>query len=135
MPEAGEVFLGWGVDGWHTLPAEIRPDGTIVRNGVMLTPMVQEGDTFVAKVRVPSGAKIDYGFQITDKRGILDILQPLWDGNQDFQMFVSTSGVLDVKSTLSLPNELVSFKAVCSRFQGYIQRKFGSKTDPESFLD
>ena len=106
MPEAGEVFLGWGVDGWHTLPAEIRPAGTIVRNGVMLSPMVQEGDTFVAKVRVPSGAKIDYGFQIKDKRGILDILQPLWDGNQDFQMFVSTSGVLDVRSTVSLPNEL-----------------------------
>jgi hypothetical protein len=73
MPEAGEVFLVWGINGWTVVPEEIRLAGTVVKNDVIHTPMVHEGDTFVIKVHVPSGATLNYGFQIRRKRiGILN---------------------------------------------------------------
>jgi len=106
MPEAGEVFLGWGINGWNVVPEEIRLAGTEVRNKVMHTPMIREGDTFVAKVQVPSGATLDYGFLITERRGIFDIVRPVWNGDRDYQMIVSEDGVIEVKATLTLGNNL-----------------------------
>jgi mannosyltransferase len=106
MPEAGEVFLVWGINEWNVVPEENRPAGTEIKDKVMHTPMVQEGDTFVAKVQVPSGATIDYGFLITEKRGVFDIIKAVWDGDQDYQMTVSEDGVVEVKSTLTLANDL-----------------------------
>jgi hypothetical protein len=47
-PEASEVFLVWGINGWNVVPEENRPAGTVVKNDVMHTPMVREGGTFVA---------------------------------------------------------------------------------------
>lgn len=65
LPEAGEVFLVWGINGWRLLDEEQRPGGTVIKNNVMHTPMAREGDTFVVQVQVPSGATIDYGFLVT----------------------------------------------------------------------
>ena len=106
MPEAGEVFLVWGINGWNVVPEENRPVGTEINDKVMHTPMVQEGDAFVAKVQVPSGATIDYGFLITEKRGVFDIIRAVWDGDQDYQMTVSEDGVVEVESTLTLAGDL-----------------------------
>jgi hypothetical protein len=106
MPEAGEVFLGWGINGWNVVPEEIRLAGTEVRNEVMHTPMIREGDTFVAKVQVPSGATFDYGFLITEKRGIFDVVRPVWNGDRDYQMIVSEDGVIEVKATLTLVKDV-----------------------------
>jgi len=60
----------------------------------------------VAKVQVPSGATIDYGFLITEKRGVFDIIRAVWDGDQDYQMTVSEDGVVEVESTLTLAGDL-----------------------------
>jgi hypothetical protein len=106
MPEAGEVFLVWGINGWNVVPEENRPVGTEINDKVMHTPMVQEGDAFVAKVQIPSCATIDYGFLITEKRGVFDIIRAVWDGDQDYQMTVSEDGVVEVKSTLTLAGGL-----------------------------
>ncbi|MDH4137090.1 MAG: GDSL-type esterase/lipase family protein [Anaerolineae bacterium] len=35
MPEAGEVYLLWGINGWAVVPQEIRPAGTVVKDLVM----------------------------------------------------------------------------------------------------
>ncbi len=77
-PEAGKVLLVWGIDGWYAMPEEIRPTGTIVKKGLMYTPMVQTGDTFVAKVQVPTGTTLDYGFLITKPHNGADI-KIIWD--------------------------------------------------------
>src|SRR5688572_30020868 len=44
MPEAGEVYLVWGVNGWQLTPEETRPMGTVVQEQVMHTPMTLKGD-------------------------------------------------------------------------------------------
>jgi hypothetical protein len=46
MPDASEVFLVWGFNGWAVVPEENRPAGTVVKNAVMHTPMVREDDAF-----------------------------------------------------------------------------------------
>jgi hypothetical protein len=65
MPEASEVFLVWGIDGWQPVSKELRPAGTTILNSVLQTPMVRQNDAFIAKVQVPLGATIDFGFLIT----------------------------------------------------------------------
>ena len=79
LPDAREVFLVWWVDGWHILPEGKRPPETVVKNGAMFTPMIPRGDTFTARVEVPIGTYITYGFQITktSKNSAVDI----WDMN------------------------------------------------------
>src|SRR2546426_7610591 len=46
MPAAGEVYLGWGINGWHEVPERLRPSGTTVHNGTRSTLMKHEGNTF-----------------------------------------------------------------------------------------
>ena len=106
MPEAGEVLFAWGVNGWHILPEEIRPAGTTIKDGVMRLPMTRTGDTFVAQVRVPTGAKLEYGFLITDKQGIFDLITPIWDGDPTYQLVVSEAGVSEITSTIILDDKL-----------------------------
>jgi hypothetical protein len=100
MPEAGEVYLVWGLNGWHVVPEELYPAGTEVKDNVMHTPMVQEGDTFVARVWVPAGTTINYGFLITEKRGSFDITWTVWDGN--YRETPSENSVREVKTNLTL---------------------------------
>lgn len=72
----------------------------------MHTPMVRDTDTFVAKVQVPISATLDYGFLITDKQGIFNIIMPVWDSNKDYQRLISGNGIVEVRSTMTLPNDL-----------------------------
>ncbi|MDH4135567.1 MAG: hypothetical protein OEW09_02465, partial [Anaerolineae bacterium] len=99
VPEAGEVYLLWGINGWAVVPQEIRPAGTVVKDLVMHTLMVPEDDAFVAKVQVPSGARFDYGFQIRKKRSGAAI-EWAWDG--DYHMIPSEDGVVELRATLAL---------------------------------
>ena len=64
-PEAGEVFLVWGVDGWQILAETIGPDGTEIKNKLLYTPMEREEGYFIATIQIPSKAKLDYGFLVT----------------------------------------------------------------------
>lgn len=66
------------------MPEENRPAGTVVKGGVMHTPMVREGDPFVVKVLVPAGTTIGDGLQITERRGLFDIVYPIWDRSARF---------------------------------------------------
>jgi len=87
------------------VPEENRPPETEVKNA-MRTPMIRKGDTFVAQVQVPAGATIEYGFLITERRGVFDIIRPVWDGDQDYQMVASEDGAVEVKATLALSRDL-----------------------------
>lgn len=108
MPGAGEVFLVWGISGWKPVAEEMRPSGTKIKNKAMHTPMIPENGTFFAKVQLPAGKMLDYGFLITERRGIFDLARPVWDGNRDYRKLVTENGLLEVKSTKTMPNELSS---------------------------
>jgi len=41
MPEAGEVFLVWRINGWRVVPEENRPARTMVKDAVMHTQMAR----------------------------------------------------------------------------------------------
>jgi hypothetical protein len=69
MPEAGEVYFVWGVNGWKPIPEKMRPPNTtLTGDKVMATRMVREGDAFVVRLTVQNGTTIDYGFSITRAR-------------------------------------------------------------------
>jgi hypothetical protein len=77
--EAAEVFLVWGIDGWHSVAPELRPGGSRIRVGRMETPMTRRGDRFEAVLAVPRGVKWECGFLITGRRGISDLMGSVWD--------------------------------------------------------
>jgi 4-amino-4-deoxy-L-arabinose transferase-like glycosyltransferase len=64
VADARQVFLVWGINGWALVSEEQRPAGTVVKDKLMYTPMERDGDSFVARMRVPAGATIDYVFQL-----------------------------------------------------------------------
>jgi hypothetical protein len=96
MPDAGEVFLVWGINGWVLAPQENRPAGTIVKEGVMHTPMVREGDTFVAEVQVPDGATIDYAFLIIKTRNGTPIEVRDANGDRGYQTVAREGEVTEI---------------------------------------
>jgi hypothetical protein len=104
LAEAGEVFLIWGIGGWQLAPEEQRPEGTIVENGVMRTPMAREGGTFVAQLNLPAWTSVSYGFLATKAAdgAALDAYET--DGGHDFQTVVSQlDAVVQIQSKLVLP--------------------------------
>ena len=102
-PNASEVRLYWGVDGWKALPVKVRPPNTEISRGVMASPMVREGEVFVADVLIPAGSAIDYGFWISQRRGILNMERPLWDGKSEYHAVVPEAGRVAVTSTIQRP--------------------------------
>jgi hypothetical protein len=109
MAEAAEVYLVWGMAGWQVAPGELQPAGTDVIDHVMHTPMVRDGDVFFTEIRVPADTTIDYGFLITEKRGLFDIVQPTWDwGIEGYQTIVLEPGITEVQASLGLSGYLFS---------------------------
>jgi hypothetical protein len=69
LPEAGEVFLVWGVNDWKTVPDTERPAGTVADSGAMKTPMNYEAGTFSAKLALAPWTLVNYGFLVTRTSG------------------------------------------------------------------
>lgn len=111
MPDAGEVVLVWGVNGWQQAPEQLRPARTTVRDMVLHTPMVQEGDDFVVKLTVPAGTTLDYCFMIAKKRGDFSVTWPLCDG--DYRTVSESAGVARHRSlvTLTLIDQEVRYRS------------------------
>jgi hypothetical protein len=95
---AAEVELVWGINGWQRVPEADRPAGTVVKDAVMHTPMAFVGDRFVAKVHIPAGADLDFGFLVTKLRSGGSV--GMWDG--DYRQKGMRDHWLDVRSKLSL---------------------------------
>lgn len=99
MADAEEVFLLWGVNGWRPLPESLRPQGTILKDGVMRTPMVRDGTAFVAKLQV-APAWIDYGFLITKDRVGAQI--DVWDREETYVLSADADETVDIKPKFKL---------------------------------
>ena len=100
LPQAGEVFLVWGVDGWNVVPEELRPPGTVVTDNLMQTPMLPENGVFIAKIQIPPGVKLDYGFLITKTSS--GAITHVWETNesQPGPLIVTRSGKIEVESKI-----------------------------------
>lgn len=101
-PEAGEVFLVWGVDGWKTLPDAQRPPGTRIKEMVMHTPMTKHEDHFAATLRVTSGTMVDFGFLVTRAKNGVDVRVWEGDGDDPFQQKAAPDHVISVHSRTTL---------------------------------
>lgn len=102
QPEAGEVFLVWGLNGWATAPDVLRPTGTIIKDNVMHTKMERQGEIFVATIQVPGKVTLDYGFLVTQTKGGIPV--EVWEGNssEDFHTSFPQNEVIAVESKLDL---------------------------------
>jgi uncharacterized membrane protein len=100
MPQAGQVFLAWGIEGWAELPEEQRPSGTVIRDGIMHTLMTRDGDFFVAQVQVPADVTVDYGFLVTKTR-YGDNIAPIWDGEYQLSAADGNVNVMESRPTLT----------------------------------
>lgn len=100
-PGAAEMVFVWGINGWNLVSPEIRPGGTVIRDGVMHSPMIREGNTFIATIQVPVGAKIDYGFLITQASN--GVTNTVWEanGDQDFHLIATEDKVVEIGTPLS----------------------------------
>jgi hypothetical protein len=100
---AAEVFVVWGINGWNVVPAAVRPGSTEIVNQRMKTRMTPDRGGFVAVIDVPPGVKLDYGFTITKRRGIFNLIGPMWDPRNDHPTIeVGRS----IEATSALPGHL-----------------------------
>ena len=81
------------------VPEKQRLSGTNVEYGVKNTPMVLEGDIFVARMQIPACTSLDYGFQIRKTRDSTAINKWVWDG--DYRLIPNKNGVIDLKATVT----------------------------------
>jgi hypothetical protein len=103
MPDVEEVYLVWGINGWHRVPESLFPHATVVKDRVMQTAMTRKGEAFVAMVRVPVGTTLNYGFRITKSRGLFDLVYPVWDG--DYRSNPTRDGIIETQGRATLiPN-------------------------------
>jgi len=103
-PEAGEVFLVWGIEDWQVVPETNRPKGTVVKNGVMHTPMTHDGDKYLARIKADAGVAVHYGFLVTKTYDGMDLeIRPAWDGREEFVVPAKdTSDILEIRTRLEL---------------------------------
>ncbi len=72
-----KVYLVWGVNDWQRYKS--KPQGTIVSGKTMRTPMLKDGEDYVAKLNVDSGNIINFGFVATKKSGPFRVKVDYWD--------------------------------------------------------
>jgi hypothetical protein len=101
-PEAGEVFLVWGINGWKVVPEELRPAGTtITEKGLMQTPLTLEAGVFTGRLLVPTWSSFDYGFMIYATKDGREVA--VWDGRDDFVLGVGEGDrTIEVWSSVDL---------------------------------
>ena len=109
-PEAGEVALVWGVNGWQQLPSSGRPAGTTLittNREVMRTPMQDNHGLFQVIVEVPEGSVINFAFQITRSRS--GVSATVWDlngaGEPGF-MTTTATGSTEIAQTVSIGSRI-----------------------------
>ena len=102
QPDAGEVIIVWGVNNWQQLPVAQRPQTTVVRNGVMITPMLWQDDSFVTTVPIPLTGVVNYGFLVERRRS--GEIVSLWeaDENGDFTITAASSKQILHRSALAM---------------------------------
>ena len=99
-PEAGEVWLVWGINGWQHVPDANRPSGTTVKENALHSPLVRAGDVFTAAVHAQPGTTIDFGFLITKTKDGTPVR--IWQAQQskDFHVVVDGDRIIEIDATV-----------------------------------
>jgi hypothetical protein len=58
--------------------------------------MILRDGIFVTTLRVPVETLVDYGFQITKRRGLFDLVGPVFDGN--YSVRPTQDGQIDIQA-------------------------------------
>ena len=105
--QAGEVFILWGINGWHQSPEAQWPPGTVLNDKFAYSPMTREDNAFVVTIQAPLGTIIDYCFNIT-KNGNGERVD-LWDINSEqvnnYHTAVIPETIAEVYTVLPLEQE------------------------------
>lgn len=96
-PNAGNVVLVWGINGWQNVPEAVGKDETTIEEGLMNTQMVPSGDFYRATVQVPQGSTIDYGFLLTTPELPIDT-DSIWDGDENYSVLADIDGFVEINS-------------------------------------
>jgi len=80
VPGATQVTMIWGVNDWGTITN--RPAGTIIKDSVMHSPMVKEGEDYVLKITVPDSSTIGCMFFFTKIAGPFKVRFDYLDVNE-----------------------------------------------------
>ena len=93
------------------------PTGTVTQeDGMMLTPMHNDGSYFTVMLQVPYQATIDYGFIVTRSYDGT-VIGEIWEG--DFESINAVeSGVTEIYSLLTLPLDPLAAFVADLRFRG-----------------
>ena len=107
-----QVSLVWGIDGWRALPPDFRPEGTSIKDHLMVTPMSFDGAVFSAVVRAPFQSRIDFAFEITRLRD--DMSVSIWQSDEGggYQL------VADRSSTVKIEPSLLAMDSIFSHLFG-----------------
>ncbi len=97
-PEASEVFLVWGINGWRLAPEPMRPPGTIEKQKVLHTPMVRQGEIFSARIQAESGTMLDYAFLITKNQtgAVVEVVDTDGRLSRNYHILVTQDNVIEV---------------------------------------
>jgi hypothetical protein len=101
-PEANEVYLVWGINGWQPVPDLLRPPETYLdEKKIMRTRLSRKGDLFTTTLTIPRNTRISYGFivAIRNKDGRPDTWRSEFDsGGLPFIKEVGSDGRLTLES-------------------------------------
>ncbi len=83
--QAGEVYLIWGINYWHTPPSDWLPHNSFIKNNYAYTPLTRSGDNFSTTISVTCNTRLDYYFWVprNNKGGEVEG----WDTNKDNNYF------------------------------------------------
>lgn len=100
VPQATQVTLNWGVNGWQIYPD--KPKGTVIKNKIMRTPMIKDGDDFVVNISLPDSSVIDYYFSFTKPAGVFNVGFDYMDinelqGNKFYHSTINSEAIARLK--------------------------------------
>lgn len=97
-PQAREVVLVWGLDGFKPAPEKLPPNTFLTYNrSHMNTTMNYDGDVFALDLEIPNDTRFDYGFTVV--RDANDKEVKIWRGgrNQGYHtMMLTTANASEV---------------------------------------
>lgn len=92
-PDAEEVYIVWGINGWGKADKIYQPEGTFEKMGLLATPMKDKDGLFHVSFKTPPNTMLDYVFWIT--KGPHGVPCDIWDVNVSPQKDYHTLAVND----------------------------------------
>jgi hypothetical protein len=106
-PDAGEVWIVWGLNGWHGVEGKYRNTGTVASSRGMRELMKRGDDGFTADVTVPEGSTVNFGFLVTRRGCCQGLSSYIWDSPQNAT--ANSAEPVVVRSRTPIQDEAATF--------------------------